>query len=243
MGRISRLINGYDVFEAHKPISHIVRNDPNILDQFMCGDKVEKTSVYVYPDRVEIYRQRMYDESQGGEIDSFRFDEISSVILTHYLDTKYIRFNFKPSSTYYFSQEQISAPRINDHYSFPNEVIYGSEDALSQHIAIIQRAISDYKRKPMIQTFINNGTYFNITSELNQIQQEIYEKGGSDAKELSELLEEVRKLIKILEDTGKVDKNSNTWKKILDCADQHGWAFGAFLSTIGQAAVNAWMLR
>lgn len=235
MSKISRLLYGFDAEELRKPINHSLRKDPEILDQFLCGDKVEKTSVYLYPDRVEIHRHRQYRESQGGEDDTFRFEDLVSVSSTKYIDTKIIRFNFKPYTTYYFSHDIISQPRNDNHYIFPNEVVCGNEEKQGQHLFAIQRAISDYKNKPRFTTFINNGTYVNITNQLYQIQQEINEKGGADSEELLQLLNEVRDLIKRMETTKKIDKNSSTWDKIMDCADQHGWAFGAILSTIGQA--------
>ena len=149
------LFNDYDIRAARKQIKHIIREDPGILDQFMCGDEIEKTSVYVFQDRVEIHRQRKYYESQGGEIDTFRYDEIESVSLTKYLKTRLIRFNFKPNSTFYVSPKEILQPRSNYYYFFPNEVVCGTNEKLRIHLSVIQKAISEYGKSKGLNIMTN----------------------------------------------------------------------------------------
>lgn len=66
----------------------------------------------------------------------------------------------------------------------------------------------------------------------------IDEKGGEDAEELHDLLEEVKELIENMQTSRSVPKQKKLFQRISDHMAKHGWFYGAVIQLLGTAALT-----
>lgn len=77
-----------------------------------------------------------------------------------------------------------------------------------------------------------------VDSSIHRIEQEIDEKGGDDAEELRELLDEVKELIENIQESRHVPKNKGLFSKLSNHLEKHGWFYGEVVGLLGAAALQ-----
>ena len=94
-------------------------------------------------------------------------------------------------------------------------------------------------------TNYGNVVFGNVTSStlsvdnsIHEIERMIDEKGGEDAAELHDLLEEVKELIDNMQTSRSVPKQKRLFQKINDHVVRHGWFYGAVVQLLGTAALT-----
>lgn len=77
-----------------------------------------------------------------------------------------------------------------------------------------------------------------VDNSIHQIEQEIDEKGGNDAEELHELLDEVKELIENIQESRHIPKNKGLFLKLSNHLEKHGWFYGEVIGLLGAAALQ-----
>ena len=87
--------------------------------------------------------------------------------------------------------------------------------------------------------FLNMGeitdSNISLINYMEQIKQEIDEKGQEDKEELSEILEEVKDYIDNMKETKTVSKNTGLFKRIGKHFKKHQWFYSQVIGLLGQA--------
>lgn len=82
------------------------------------------------------------------------------------------------------------------------------------------------------------GSTLSVDNSIHEIERMIDEKGGEDATELHDLLEEVKELIDNMQTSRSVPKQKRLFQKINDHVVRHGWFYGAVVQLLGTAALT-----
>ena len=80
-----------------------------------------------------------------------------------------------------------------------------------------------------------------IDNSIQRIESEIEEKGGDDADDLREVLEEIKELLENMKESRHIPKNKNLFKRLSDHLEKHGWFYGEVVGLI--VAVTMQMLQ
>lgn len=77
-----------------------------------------------------------------------------------------------------------------------------------------------------------------IDNSIKRIESEIDERGGDDADDLKEVLEEIKELLENMKESRHVPKNKNLFKKLSNHLEKHGWFYGEVVGLIGAATMQ-----
>lgn len=77
-----------------------------------------------------------------------------------------------------------------------------------------------------------------ITNCMEQIHQQIEEKGGEDKQELYDILTEVKDYIDNMKETKIVSKNTGLFKRIGEHFEKHQWFYSEILGLLGKAILS-----
>ena len=77
-----------------------------------------------------------------------------------------------------------------------------------------------------------------IYNSIQRIEHEIDEKGGEDAEELHELLDEIKELVENIQDSRHVPKNKGLFSKLSNHLEKHGWFYGEAVGLLGTAVLQ-----
>lgn len=77
-----------------------------------------------------------------------------------------------------------------------------------------------------------------VDNSMQRIEKEIEEKGGDEAEELRQLLEEVKEYIENMQESKHVAKNKGLFAKLSNHLEKHGWFYGEVVGLLGTAVLQ-----
>lgn len=77
-----------------------------------------------------------------------------------------------------------------------------------------------------------------IDNSIQTIEHEIDEKGGKDAEELHEILDEIKELVENIQESRHVPKNKGLFSKLSNHLEKHGWFYGEIVGLLGTAVLQ-----
>ena len=83
-----------------------------------------------------------------------------------------------------------------------------------------------------------SGSSLSVDNSFTQIEKMIDENAGEDAKELHDLLDEIKELIDNIETSRSIPKQKKLYQKITDHMAKHGWFYGAVIQLLGTASLG-----
>ncbi|MGM9549028.1 MAG: hypothetical protein ACI3V5_04205 [Faecousia sp.] len=112
---------------------------------------------------------------------------------------------------------------------------YEAEKAREHQHSIVTGPITSYGNL----IFGNvSGSTLSVDNSVHEIERMIDEKGGEDAEELHDLLEEVKELIENMQTSRSVPKQKKLFQRISDHMAKHGWFYGAVIQLLGTATLT-----
>jgi len=82
-----------------------------------------------------------------------------------------------------------------------------------------------------------SGSTLNVDNSIHEIEWMIDERGGDDAAELHDLLDEVKELVENMQTSRSIPKQKKLFQRLNDHIVRHGWFYGAVVQLLGTAAL------
>lgn len=89
----------------------------------------------------------------------------------------------------------------------------------------------------MVFGSVTNST-LTVDNSIHEIERMIEERGGKDAEELYDLLNEVKELVENMQSSRSIPKQKRLFQRLNDHVVRHGWFYGAVVQLLGTVALN-----
>lgn len=89
----------------------------------------------------------------------------------------------------------------------------------------------------MVFGSVSNST-LTVDNSIHEIERMIDERGGEDAEELHDLLNEVKELVENMQASRSIPKQKKLFQRLNDHIVRHGWFYGAVVQLLGTAALT-----
>ena len=176
----------------------------------------DKTTLRLYPEYIQIIRTRHNTNAKVPTDQIIQIAGIKSIDVTTTTNARLIRFG-----------DQVPEERRDVGQYFPNEVVFDEKylQQVNRFVAKARERSKNYTPTKGFESFVNNGTInifnYSETVNVNYIYQLIEEQGGADREELKSVLDDVQRIIKMMESEQKIPNDQSIKERIGRLLEKH----------------------